>query len=105
MSLAHTQAASLSQLCDCLAGTHVSSARSSSVQQNVLPASKLCMPAGQTHPLAEDAVGSSGDDFADAPGSGSKPAALKWSQALEDRLMEYVDVAKVCPMAALLTQD
>ena len=65
-----------------------------------------CTPAGQTHPLAEDAVGSSGDDFADPGGSGSKPATLKWSQALEDRLVEYVDVAaKVCPTAALMTQD
>lgn len=64
-----------------------------------------CTPAGQAHPLAEDAVGSSGDDFADAGGSESKPATLKWSQALEDRLVEYVDVAKVCFMAALLTQD
>ena len=50
-------------------------------------------------------MGSSGDDFADAGGSESKPATLKWSQALEDRLVEYVDVAKVCSMAALLTQD
>ena len=105
VSFRHTQNASLSQLCDCMAGTHVSSARSSIAQENVRQAREPCTPAGQTHPLAEDAVGSSGDDFADAQGSGAKPATLKWSQALEDRLLEYVDAAKVCSRAALLTQD
>ena len=50
-------------------------------------------------------MGSSGDDFADAQGSGAKPAALKWSQALEDRLVEYADAVKVCSVSGLLTQS